>query len=289
MSECQRKWYAATFSAPAEYEEVLEFAVGQMDALGSEVAMSPAVDARPLEMTVYFEVSPDNKMLRESLSDAARVYGVDPGSIAGPTIMSIEDQDWLAEWKRHWRPVKVGRVVVAAPWHDVDGQDAIVVRIEPSMAFGTGTHETTRSCLEAVQELVRDGDSFLDVGTGTGILAIAAALVAPSAGHIAACDIDKEALKIAEENARSNGVADRIEFVAGTVADIEGEFDVVAANLTADTIVPILDVLIKRAKRALVLSGILAEQERIIVERLPDGGAYRVDRDGEWISIVLTK
>jgi len=289
MNGAPRKWFAASFSAPADYAEALEFAVGSMNALGSEIGMSRGQNDDPVQMTVYFDAPPDLSKLQQCMADSLLAYGLDPLSISTVEIKDIDDQDWLAEWKRHWKPVRIGRLVIAAPWHDVEDEDGVVVRIEPNMAFGTGTHETTRSCLAALNELIEDDISFLDVGTGTGILAIAAARLAPGAGPIAACDTDEDALAIAAENARFNGVAERINFVGGTLDGIEGEFDVVAANLTADTIVPILDDLIRRSKKALVLSGILAEQERMIVERLPEGALHRVDRDGEWIAIVLTK
>src|SRR4029079_18467199 len=91
----------------------------------------------------------------------------------------VPDRDWLAEWKRGWQPVEVGRFIIAPPWSEIS-VNRIVIRIEPGMAFGTGTHETTRLCLKAIEKYFRGG-SFLDVGTGTGILAMAAAKLFPEA------------------------------------------------------------------------------------------------------------
>src|SRR5205823_1899344 len=141
----------------------------------------------------------------------------------------------------------------APPWESVDEPDKILVTIEPNMAFGTGTHETTRLCLNAVSEHYRPDQSFLDVGTGTGILAIAAAKIATedtgvtakkdenlnktsvsSVATILACDIDADSVQIATQNAALNGVAEKIDFFQGTVTPETPVSDFVCANLTLD-------------------------------------------------------
>src|SRR5258708_29342780 len=115
------------------------------------------------------------------------------------TIRAVADEDWLGEWKKSWQPVEVGaRFIIAPPWVEVSHEpNRCVIRIEPGMAFGTGTHETTRLCLVAIEKYFAGG-SFLDVGTGTGILAIAAAKLFPSA-RLEACDTDADAITIASE------------------------------------------------------------------------------------------
>lgn len=288
MKNGPRVWYAATFNAASEYSDAIESAVGAMDSLGSEIGLSREKNGGPKEITIYFNDPPDEELLRGQLRDSARTLGLDPAGIGRVSIRTIEDQDWLAEWKRHWTPVTIGRLVIAAPWHVIEEGSGLVVRIEPNMAFGTGTHATTRACLEALNTAFESGRSLLDVGTGTGILAIAAAVLAPEAGRIAACDNDPEAVRIAAENAIANGVDGRIEFIAGTIDDIDGEFDVVVANLTADAIEPILEKLIKKTKSELILAGILAEQECAVVDRIPSGLACTVKRDGEWTSIRVS-
>jgi ribosomal protein L11 methyltransferase len=164
-----------------------------------------------------------------------------------------------------------------------------VIRIEPGMAFGTGTHETTRLCLAAIEKYF-DGESFLDVGTGTGILAIAAALLNPQA-CIEACDTDADAVRIARENAHLNGVAGRISFRVGTVEETAtASADVVCANLTADVIVPLLPALLAATCGRLILSGILGTQAEWVNERLHELGVTNtceVASDGEWIAIIV--
>jgi ribosomal protein L11 methyltransferase len=187
--------------------------------------------------------------------------------------------------------------VIAPTWTEIeDRSDRIIVRIEPNMAFGTGTHETTRLCLQAIDKHFKPGMSFLDIGTGTGILAIAAAKLAQKlgrdAGRIVACDTDPDAIKIACENASLNGVGDIIEFRVGSI-DVDAftpqppPFDFICANLTLDTILPILDLLLERSGRLLVLSGILAEQLGRILNELDRRGIRNtsVRRDGEWIAV----
>jgi ribosomal protein L11 methyltransferase len=155
------------------------------------------------------------------------------------------------------------------------------------MAFGTGTHETTRLCLAAIERHF-GGGSLLDVGTGTGVLAIAAALLRPSA-RVEACDTDALAVSVAEENARLNGVADRIAFRVGSVDDETASADLVCANLTADVILPLLPALLGATCGRLVLSGVLDTQVGQVCERLAELGAadYEITRDGEWVSIIV--
>ena len=166
--------------------------------------------------------------------------------------------------------------------------DRIVIRIEPGMAFGTGTHETTRLCLVAIEKYFAGG-SFLDVGTGTGILAIAAAKMFPNA-HVEACDTDADAVAIATENARLNGVFEKITFRVGTVEETTASADLVCANLTADMITVMLPSLISVTCGHLVLSGILDTQSEALRARMQECGLSEpceTMQDGEWIALVV--
>jgi ribosomal protein L11 methyltransferase len=156
------------------------------------------------------------------------------------------------------------------------------------MAFGTGTHETTRLCLAAIEKHFAGG-SFLDVGTGTGILAIAAARLFPDA-RVEAVDNDAQAVGIAAENARLNGVADNIEFQAGSVDETTASADLVCANLTADVIGSILPQLVGASCGRLVLSGILDVQLETVRTRLHECGLsdpIEIMSDGEWIALIV--
>jgi ribosomal protein L11 methyltransferase len=155
------------------------------------------------------------------------------------------------------------------------------------MAFGTGTHETTRLCLAAVEKHFRGG-SFLDVGTGTGILAIAAAKLRPGA-RVEACDTDPVAVEVAVENARLNGVGDGVHFRVGSVEAATEPAEVTCANLTADAIVPLLPALLAATRARLVLSGILDTQTAQVLSRLRELGfpEHEITREGEWTAIVI--
>jgi ribosomal protein L11 methyltransferase len=226
--------------------------------------------------------------VRGALAEALRVYGLASSDVREMRFRKVEGRDWLAEWKKGWRPSEVGRFVVAPPWSEVEEREGrLVIRVEPGMAFGTGTHETTRLCLAAVEKHFR-GRSFLDVGTGTGVLAIAAAKLDPAA-RVEACDTDPLAVSVAEENARLNGVGGRIEFRVGTVDDRTASADLVCANLTADVILPLLPALLGATCGRLVLSGILQTQAAQVAARLAELGVgeYEMTDDGEWVAFVV--
>src|SRR2546421_5596257 len=216
----QRIWYALDVQLEAEACEAVEYGLMEAGSLGTEMSTT---GERFTRITGYFDQPPDVEELRNKLFEALRIYDLLESSLREVNLREIEDRDWLAEWKKDWQAVEVGRFVIAPPWIESvppasaggSSEAPIVIHINPGMAFGTGTHETTRLCLKAIEKYFRGG-SFLDVGTGTGILAIAAAEMFPGS-RVQAFDTDAEAIKIAKENARLNGVADRIEFQVGTV------------------------------------------------------------------------
>jgi ribosomal protein L11 methyltransferase len=282
-------WYAIDVTLAARAREAVGYALMEAGALGTEggVGVACAEDS-PEVVTAYFESPPEVERVRAALAEALRVYGLASSDVREWKFREVEGRDWLAEWKSNWRPTLVGRFVVAPPWSEVEeSAGRLVIRVEPGMAFGTGTHETTRLCLAAIERHFRGG-SFLDVGTGTGVLAIAAALLDPSA-RVEACDTDALAVSVAEENARLNGVAGRISFRVGSVDDSTTSAEVVCANLTADVIVPLLPALTAATCGRLILSGILDTQAEQVRARLLELGAEdcEVTRDGEWVSIIV--
>ena len=287
MNAATSTWYALDLMIEPDAHEAIEYALMEAGALGTELEN----DADQLQRaTGYFAELPDRELVRTELADALRIYSLPSSSVRDMNLREVIDQDWLGEWKKSWQPVEVGeRFLIAPPWSEIeDDVGRIVIRIEPGMAFGTGTHETTRLCLAALERHFAGG-SLLDVGTGTGILAIAAAKLAPDAS-VAACDTDAEAVAIAEENARLNCVADRIEFSVGTVTESTASADVVCANLTADVIVPLLPALLGATCGQLILSGILETQLEFVSNALDQNGVdalLEVNQDGEWVAIVV--
>lgn len=283
-----RVWHALELRVEASAREAVEYALMETGALGTESRDEVA----GLLLTIgYFDAPPERERVRAALLEALRLYGLPSSSVREMQLREVADRDWLGEWKKSWQPVAVGeRFLIAPPWSEIaDTQHRFVIRIEPGMAFGTGTHETTRLCLAAIEKYF-NGESFLDVGTGTGILAIAAALLRPRA-RVEACDVDADAIEIARENAQANNVANRISFRVGTVEEqATASADLVCANLTADVILPLLPALIAATCGRLILSGILNTQAESVRLRLHELGVTNLSEiasDGEWVAIIV--
>lgn len=309
-----KKWFAVDIEADFAAAEAIEYAFNTLDALGTEIDHLRRSVGDNVKVTGYFKELPGEDAVNQELGSALVIHGLESTSISSVSTREVEDADWLAEWKRHWKPTEIGRFVIAPPWSDVPEADKIVIRIEPNMAFGTGTHETTQLCLNAIDENYHGGQTFLDVGTGTGILAIAAAKLrnlttentevteedtipffptsvssVNSVVNILACDTDADSVKIAKENAVLNGVGGTIEFINGPITAETPAFDFVCANLTIDVILPILPLLVNKATAILLLSGILTEQEEQITDELfkLNISNYKLERSGEWISVLI--
>lgn len=288
MSDSSSKeWFAVDITVEAPAAEAIEAALNEIGAIGTEINLL-GIRERQAETTVtgYFYEYPDEEILRFQISDGLRIYGFDQTALKNIEWRPVENRDWLEEWKKHWKPTMIGRFLIAPPWEAVGKTDKIAIRIEPNMAFGTGTHETTQLCLKAIGELYRPERTFLDVGTGTGILAIAAAKLGGQS--ILACDTDADSVKIAKENAIANGVSG-IGFYHGSIDDNTPQFDFVCANLTIDVIVPILPLLIAKSRSTLLLSGILAEQKDEIASELRGSqiSDFKFEIAGEWMSVFV--
>jgi ribosomal protein L11 methyltransferase len=290
VSALAKTWNAIDATIHREAREAIEYALMEAGASGTETNETGETDL----VSGYFETAPNIDAVRTSLLDALRIYNLAESQLIDLKVRTVADCDWLVEWKKHWQPVKVGRFIITPPWIEsvpsasADGSPArIIINIEPGMAFGTGTHETTQLCLRAIEKHFVGG-SFLDVGTGTGVLAIAAAKSFADA-RVEACDVDAEAVEIAKENARLNNVSERISFRAGSVDEQTSSADLVCANLTAPVIVELLPQLLGATCGHLILSGILETQLESVRGRLLELSVndFEVDKNGEWIALVV--
>jgi len=273
-------WYALDVDVEPQACEAVEYALMEAGALGTETT--------DRTVTGYFPDTPNRERIRNELFDALRIYSLPSSSVRDMNVREVPQRDWLEEWKQNWQPVEVGRFIIAPPWSELSKtHDRLVIRIEPGMAFGTGTHETTRLCLQAIQKHF-SGGSFLDVGTGTGILAIAAAKLHPEA-RVEAFDTDEEAIAIARDNAGANHVLDQINFHVGSIDNAIASADLVCANLTADAILPRLRTLVSLTCGKLILSGILETQVEVVQAGLRDCGIsdFEIAQDGEWIALII--
>ena len=289
----EQSWFALKITVATEASEAIEFALNELNALGTEINNLGIKQPETLSVIGYFNVPPSDEIVQDELVEALRIYGFAPEAIQETGWRRIGNVDWLFEWKKHWKATEIDRFIIAPSWENVENSEKIVIRIEPNMAFGTGTHETTRLCLKAIGESYQPGTSFLDVGTGTGILAIAAAklnsILNIQHPKILGYDTDFDSIGIAGENAEMNEVGDQIEFRVGSLSGKEADYDFVCANITIDIIIPLLPLLFEKAKRILVLSGILREQENLIVAELKRFGVENptIEHLGEWISVLM--
>lgn len=251
--------------------------------------------AEKITLRAYFDALPDIEKLKANISRALRLSDLPDTALQSIQSLTIADQDWLAEWKKGYEPVLIGeRLLITPSWkrEQLPVNDRVIVQIDPGMAFGTGTHETTRGCLELLEKYCHGG-SLLDVGTGTGILAIAAIKLFPGS-RVVGFDIDPEAIDVALENAEINGVAEELEFEVNKLASFHGQmFDLVLANLTADVIVPLASdfPLVMSPQGTLIVSGILREQGDDVCAVLGTHGFQVVEAkpDGEWVSFALKR
>ena len=210
------------------------------------------------------------------------------GPIGELAVRTIDDEDWLAAWKASLAPIRVGAFLVRPTWSDADAAGAIALALDPGMAFGTGLHPTTQQCLEALSTLPVEGLRVLDVGTGSGILAIAAAK--RGAREVVAVDVDPLAVAAAAENAERNGT--RVAVRQGSAADVAGEFDLVLANLVGPVLLAVASHLRARVAPAgrLVAAGIVRDAEAGVRGAFARVGLRLVEREerDDWVRLVLT-
>lgn len=285
----EKIWHLVTLEILPEAEEIAGFLLFERGATGIvTLAESPA----GLKLGAYFDarVNPE-ELARDIEAEFARAGMT--AALLGISRSQEPEQDWMQKWKEGFEAIDIGhRLMVAPSWKVPEATDRAVIQIDPGMAFGTGTHETTRLCLEAIEARWRGG-SMIDVGTGTGILAIAAALLAENS-RIVAIDVDPLAVEVAKENVEINGISGRIEIVEAQPADFAGQqFDFVVANLTAEVIIALLDDLVAclQPQGSMILSGILTTLRDDVEKAAALAGLQIIERGaaGEWAMLIARR
>lgn len=223
--------------------------------------------------------------------DALAAHDIDKGS-GDISWQEVQDEDWATSWKAFFHPVKVGeRIVIKPTWEEYEkAADDIVIELDPGMAFGTGTHHTTALCLNLLEELVQEGDEVFDVGTGSGVLAIAAAKL--GAAKVTAVDFDSVAVQTARENVAQNGEAARVTVGrSDLLQSAAGKADLIVANIIADVVIRLLDEAEAKLKLGgkILASGIIAERVPDVTEAALRRGMTvdRVVESGDWAAMVL--
>jgi ribosomal protein L11 methyltransferase len=229
--------------------------------------------------------------LRERLA-VLRESGLDPGD--GLAVRFVQDEDWAEAWKAYFRPIRVGRSLVIKPsWETLAAADGDrVIELDPGMAFGTGAHPTTQLCLALLEERVAPGDRVLDLGTGSGILALAAARL--GAREVLALDLDPVAVAAARENVAANGLAGVVRVEEGGVEAAPGPpYDLVVANILADVIRDLAPALALQLRRRglLIASGIIADRAADVTVALRAAGFDLEEERAqeEWRALVCSR
>ena len=254
----------------------------------------------PITVRAYLEVNDQLEETRQKLEESLFYLGM-IRPLPAPAYKQIADQNWMESWKQHYKPILIGeRLLILPAWMESPSPERIAIKIDPGMAFGTGTHPTTQLCLELMEKVFieRPMSNVIDVGCGSGILSIAA--IKLGAKNVLGVDIDEESIKNSRENADTNGVGDELILGVGSVSEIlEGKYafkkaPLVVANILAPVIVRLFDaglVDLIEADGAIVLSGILFEQEQSVIEAGQARGLQLNERRqiADWVALTMSR
>ncbi|MFZ5439397.1 MAG: 50S ribosomal protein L11 methyltransferase [Myxococcota bacterium] len=284
-------WYSLTVDLPESESELAQSVLYDFGAAGLEVrdslnktvAQVRAPAPGEAILIAYFEDRDDALGAQQDLAEQV------PG--ARFALEDVVERDWSVEWRNQIKSVTVGRLWVGPPWEKATApQDKVCLFIEPKMAFGTGDHPTTSLCLGAVDAYLAQhpGASVLDVGTGTGVLAFAAKKL--GAGRCVGVDNDPTSVELAKECMQENGL-EGIELSTKTLHGVEGQFDLVLANILANTLIELAPLIVPKVKDRLVLAGVLVPQAEEVKAAFTSRGlkALRDETIGEWIRIELSR
>ena len=283
----------------AEHQDLYKY-----DYINEEItraAEEAEAGADAITITLYFTDDEEGQAL---LAEAEELLSAMP-DVSYQTAATGDDSEWLYKWQEYFRPTKVGKRIVVKPgWEDYEAaEDELVIEMDPGMAFGSGLHETTSMCIKALEKDLGDGSEraydpsrypikVLDVGTGTGILAMAAVLL--GADEALGIDIDDEAVRVANENIVKNGLEGRISIRRGNLMDgIDYEPDIIVANLMADLVMMLSPAAAEQMRPGglYITSGILDIKEETVKKAIEDAGfdIIEVLADGEWRAIVASR
>jgi ribosomal protein L11 methyltransferase len=261
----------------ADFESFLTHSAKDWDYIGEEL---DPLKTQETHVTLYFTADKQGEEL------LAKIRGACAGLKLEQSV--VREEDWADSWKEHFKPFEVGeRFIIKPTWEIIPETDRLVLEIDPASAFGTGQHESTKLCLEALERVIAPGCSFLDLGCGSGILTIGALLL--GAGSAVIADVSENAVKVAGENLAQNGFT--AEAFCGDITKeniISGEYDVIAANIVADVIIKLGGIFprLLAENGTLIASGIIEERLDEVVENLaPYLKIIQVKTDNGWCAI----
>jgi ribosomal protein L11 methyltransferase len=294
MNQPKQNWAVVQFQAAKEQEDLCSWLMFELGALGCEV--DELADNKILLKSSFSAVTCGEEKVAE-IARALEGYNLNT-CLGSMRIESLADEDWLSKWKEGLAPFRVGdKLVVTPPWC-TEAADALLdnsrnkLIIDPGMAFGTGLHATTQYCLKSIEKGV-SGNQILDVGTGSGILAIACALLYTDCA-IVGIDIEADALGNARDNLALNKVEDKIKLVVGQPAQLlPAKFDTLLSNITCEDIVSLLPVYAQllNPDGQVICAGILNEKLYLLEDAIAPHGFRIIDKEvtGEWVGVRLAK
>lgn len=283
-------WLAVSVTTERETAEAVAEVFGRYAPGGVAIDLGTNGEEDQVKVIAYLAVdktlSARVRELEEALWHLQRIR-----PISGTTYERIAEQDWTARWKKTLPVLHVGeRLVIKPSWRQyTQARDEVVLEIDPGQAFGAGFHPTTQLCLQALEHRIEPGMRVLDLGTGTGILAITAAKLA--AGKVLAVDHDAKAVAAARANARRNGVTDIVHVRHGSLVDLDFNYDLILANLLTHIIVEMAEEGLAsyvHPDGVIVASGILEEQFAEVITALEDTGlsVAEVMQQDDWIAVI---
>ena len=254
-------------------------------------------DTEETKIMAYFSEEETNlpekiAVIKEKIRNLTE-FGLSIGS-GTVELSNVNQEDWESAWKQYFKPVHVtDRIVVKPEWEEYSPQEGeIVIEIDPGMAFGTGTHETTSMCINQIEKNLKEGDRVIDIGSGSGILSMAAVLL--GAEKATGVDLDPVAVRVALENVELNNLQDKIDILHGNLTDVIREkADIVVANIMADIILILLEDVREFIKDdgLFISSGIIQEKRAAVEARLLEKNfsIVEVETKGEWCAITAQK
>lgn len=287
MSGQLPQWVKITFVAPQGNQEAVAELLWELDTSGFEEKER----GRELRIDAYFPAGRDPAHLLQDIERMARRAGLALTQLQADSYQE-DPEDWIRNWRTNFRAFTVGETFsIHPPWEAPNPACPIHLVLEPGRAFGTGTHESTQLCLLALQRLAPGCRSLLDVGTGSGILSVAALKLNPSLRAVA-LDNDPDAVEVAAQTRQRHGLAaGRMELFCGELSALSGRFDLVVANLTLAIIRPIASDLIRVAGQRLLLSGLTSAQQDQALELFLSKPGLRLEDQQEmngWASLTLS-
>lgn len=315
------KWNKYTLKITSEAEDIVISTLADLGIQGVEIEdKQPLTEEDKKQMFVdilpempeddgtallnfYLEPEEDNeailKQVEEELENLRSFLDIGEGTI---TRSETEDKDWINNWKQYFHQFSVDDILIIPSWEEVQPADQgkMIIHIDPGTAFGTGMHETTQLCIRQIKKYVTEDTEILDVGCGSGILGMLALKF--GAKHSTGTDLDPCAIDATHENMEVNGISrDQYRVMIGNIIDDKevqdqvgyDHYDIVAANILADVLVPLTPVILNHLKTGgiYITSGIIEEKEETVVEAVKAAGleVLEVNHQGEWVSVTARK